>query len=97
MKAPTIQRSIALPAVFCYVLSYLVVLALAVAKGLDVLNTYRLIAWLLSALVLFLLTGIVAGIVFLCLRFRRLPQRFMFVAWVCAIVIFGVGLVLNAQ
>jgi hypothetical protein len=96
MKPLTRTQRIALAVVSCYALSYAFVLALAVVKGSEVFDTYSLLVWLISALAVFVLTGVGAGIVFACFSFRKSSLRVFFVVWASLIAVFGLGLVLNA-
>lgn len=85
-----------LAAMSCYVLSYVFVLALAAAKESEVFDIYSMLIWMVSALAIFVPTGVLAGIVFACLRLKRSSLGVFFVVWASLIAVFGLGLVLNA-
>jgi hypothetical protein len=89
-------RSVVAAALACYALSYACVLALAAAKGSEVLDVYSLLVWMVSALIVFVSSGMLAGIVFACLSFRRSRLQVVFVVWASLIAALGLGLVLNA-
>jgi len=89
-------RSVVLAALVNYALSYACVLALAAAKGSEVLDVYSLLVWMVSAMIVFVSTGMLAGIVFACLSFRRSRLQVFFVVWASLIAALGLGLVLNA-
>jgi len=89
-------RSVVLAALACYALSYACVLALAAAKGSEVLDVYSLLVWMISATIVFVSTGTLAGIIFACVSFRRSRLQVFFVVWASLITALGLGLVLNA-
>ena len=81
----------------CYVLTYATVLALALSKGRDIFDPYDLAVWAVSALLVFILTGAIAGLVFACFSFRTSRAPIAFAVWIATIGILGLGLVLNGH
>lgn len=80
----------------CYLISYLLILALAGRKDLH-FGPYALTVWCASALVLLTLAAIPPALLFAAMRFRTASLKTVFIVWATAIVAAGSMLILYAR
>lgn len=80
-------------AVLCYAISYLVVIALALRKGMN-WDGYSLVVWLVSAMIVFVGCAAVPLLAKLVGKIRA--TTFLWV-WAGTIIVLGTALVLNAK
>lgn len=80
-------------ALLCYVMSYAVLIAMAMRKDVD-WDAFSLVVWLLSALAIFAVCAIVPLVVRVAVKFRT---TVFLLLWAGTIAVLGTALVLNAK